>query len=111
MHECKIIQNWVNEVGKPASITRDYKTKTITLYTQWPGYFIGYKGERVYKYEEQLKARDWKIKIVELQETFNVGDDWDKIMDERMKAFFDLEDPILDIDMTDDAYLSGEEFN
>lgn len=91
MHECKIIQNWVNEVGKPASITRDYKTKTITLYTQWLGRFIGYKGERVYKYEEQLKAMDWKIKIVELQETFNVGDDWDKIMYERMEAFFESE--------------------
>lgn len=91
MHECSIIQNWVNEVGKPASITRDYKTKTITLYTKWPGWFIGYKGETVYKYEKQLKARGWKIKIIEFQETFNVGGNWDDIMDKRMKAFFEDE--------------------
>lgn len=87
-----IIQEWCNEIGKPVSIIEDRNNKTINLYTKWPGWYIGKAGVTFYKYEEQLKALGWeKIKIFELAETFQPGDDYGAIIDERVEAFFETE--------------------
>ena len=53
MRENWVIQEWCNEVTKPVSITKDHTTKTITLYTEWPGWYIGKGGTTFYKYEEK----------------------------------------------------------
>lgn len=86
MYYKNVIQNWVNEVKKPASII--VKENTIHIYTQYPGIFIGYHGETVNKYREQLVGFD--VEFHELQETFIPGNDFDKILDKRIKAFCEL---------------------
>lgn len=87
MYYKNVIQNWVNEVGKPASII--VKEKTIHIYTQYPGIFIGFHGETINKYKNHLIG--YNIEFHELQETFIPGNDFDKIMDERFNAFCELE--------------------
>ena len=92
MRENWVIQEWCNEVTKPVSITKDTKTKTITLYTEWPGWYIGKGGTIFYKYEEKLKKMGWdQIKIVELKETFQPGNNYDDIVEERVNAFWEAE--------------------
>lgn len=83
-----IIQDWCNEVTKPVSITKDEKNRIITLYTEYPGWYIGRAGSLFYKYEEKLKAIGWdKVKIVELKETFQPGNNYADIVDARARAF------------------------
>ena len=91
MKENYIIQEWCNEVNKVASISKDYKTKTIYLYTEWPGYYIGKCGTTLDKYREKLKDIGWEVKIIELKETFLPSRNYDDVLDERYKDFFDAE--------------------
>ena len=86
MYYKKVIQEWVNEVKKPASII--VQGNTIQIYTKYPGIFIGFHGETVNKYREQLG--DYDVEFYELQETFMPGNDFDKILDKRIEAFCEL---------------------
>ena len=89
-----IIQEWCNEVGKPAFIVKDRFAleNTIKLYTQYPGYFIGAKGVRFEKYRDLLKKIGYeKVELVEIKEAFTPGNDYDDIVAKRVEAFFELE--------------------
>lgn len=97
-----VIQDWCNEVGKSASIPR-YRDSddTLYIYTEYPGWFIGRAGSTFDKYKQQLNLLGWKeIKFVELKETFTPGKDYSDIVEERARAFWDLEG----------QYIVGENF-
>jgi len=88
---CKIVQDWVNEVEKEAMINIDNKNKVVTICTQYPGYFIGYKGSTFDKFTKDIIKNGYKVKFLAAQEHFKPGDDWDKICEERARAFFETE--------------------
>ena len=86
------IQDWCNEAGAKCGIVPNRKDKSITIYTERPGYFIGKGGELYYKYAELIKKEGWdKVNIVEIKEVFEPGHDYADIVEERAKAFFELE--------------------
>ena len=114
MSEKHIIQEWANETKTTIYLGKmDYEKKILYLYSEHPGLLIGYHGERIERYQEKLKAFGWTIYLTEIQETFCPGRDYSDVLFKRMQAYFELEDeledPALDIDMVDDAYLSGGE--
>lgn len=84
-----IIQDWVNEVQKDASIY--FSEKCIHLCTEYPGYFIGLHGSTIKKYEDQLNKLGYTVKLIELKESFKPGDNWDAIICARDAAFFETE--------------------
>lgn len=91
MYVSKIMQDWVNEAGKEAMVNVDNVHKVITVCTQYPGYFIGKAGTRFNKFTKDIIKNGYKVKFFEAQEHFKPGDDWDKICEERARAFFELE--------------------
>lgn len=86
-----IVQEWCNEVGKSISMGR-CRDNVLCLYTLYPGYFIGRHGSLFDKYKQQLIALGWEeVKLIELKETFTPGRDYSDIVEERAKAFWELE--------------------
>ena len=87
----KIIQDWCNE-SKCICMTRnEFSTHTINVYTNKPGYMIGYKGCLFDKYSTLIKKYDWNVKIVEFNEVHYPGDNWQDIINKRVEAYFELE--------------------
>ena len=71
MSEKHIIQEWANEAKTTIYLGKmDYEKKILYLYSENPGYLIGYHGERVGRYQEKLRAFGWTVSITEIQETF-----------------------------------------
>lgn len=65
-----IIQQWKREALGLKSIYKDTTVfhvdgNTLYLITKYPGLFIGYHGNLVYKYEEKLGM---KVEMIELRE-------------------------------------------
>ena len=91
----EIIQNWCNESEQPCSIrviNRHKKfNRKVQVFTRRPGAFIGLKGSHINKYKNILKEMGFKLELIELNETFNPGDNWNDILLARMNAFFELE--------------------
>lgn len=87
----KIIQDWCNECSTICMTKTDYDKKTVTIITNRPGIMIGYKGNLVNKYKEEIKEYGWKINIIEAQEIHYPGNNWEDIIDERVKGYFEWE--------------------
>ena len=87
----KIIQDWCNECGTVCMTQNDYTEKIINIYTNRPGYMIGYKGQLVDKYRALINSIGWNIKIFEINEIHYPGDNWEDIIDERVKGYFEME--------------------
>ena len=87
----KLIQDWCNECSTVCMTKTDYDKKIITIITNHPGIMIGYKGKLVNKYREKFKEYGWDINIIEAQEIHYPGDDWEKIIDERVLGYFEME--------------------
>lgn len=87
----KIIQDWCNECSIICMTNTDYNKKTVTIITNRPGIMIGYKGNLVNKYKEKIKEYGWKINIIEAQEIHYPGNNWEDIIDERVKGYFEME--------------------
>lgn len=85
------IQNWVNETCKEAMVKIRYSDKTVTICTSYPGQFIGKNGCLYNKYAKDIEAQGYKVKFFDIDEHFKPGNNWDDIMEERMKAFFETE--------------------
>lgn len=92
MSENYIIQEWANEAKTNIYLgKKDYENKTLYLYSENPGHLIGYHGERVERYREKLRAFGWAVSIIEIQEVFCPNKNYDEVLYNRMKAYFDLE--------------------
>lgn len=70
----KLIEDWCAEckVTTPVGYYNDHKG-TLTIYTDSPGYLIGYKGEKISKFEETLSKefhKPYKVKFVEVRGGF-----------------------------------------
>ncbi len=90
-HIDKIIQDWCNECDTFCMTKTDWDKKIITIITNRPGIMIGYKGNLVNKYREKIKDYGWEINIIEGQEIHYPGDNWEDIIDERVKGYFEME--------------------
>lgn len=88
----KLIQDWCNECNTTCMTQRDYNKKLIKIITTRPGVMIGYKGIIVDKYKEKIKKYGWSISIIEAQEVHYPGNDWEKIIDERVLGYLEMEE-------------------
>ena len=70
------------------------RKKILYLYSETPGYLIGYHGERVGRYQEKLRVFGWTVSITEIQEIFCPGRDYSDVLFKRMQAYFELEDEL-----------------
>ena len=65
-----ILREWKAESGVTHLMLYKVRSGVITIYTDRPGPLIGKMGERIYRYEEKLKAVPYpKITEVKLEET------------------------------------------
>lgn len=60
----KVVQDWANNVEKSCSIYIDKKNDDLYIYTRYPGYFIGPKGQTVENYRKILNDLGWKKVVV-----------------------------------------------
>lgn len=69
----KLIEDWCREAGVvvPVGYYNDLSNNTMVVYTNKPGYLIGYKGKYVNKFIEGLNktfsTKDYKVKFVEIK--------------------------------------------
>lgn len=87
----KIIQDWCNECNCMAMTIPHYDSCTIDIITNKPGIMIGYKGETITKYKEKISELGWNVHMIEATEVHYPGDDWEQIIDERVKGYFEME--------------------
>ena len=86
------IQNWCNEAGAAASICRDKTKKILYIYTERPGFFIGRYGSLISKYRDKIAADEgYSVELVETEETFLPGTNYEDVVAARVKAFFETE--------------------
>ena len=95
----KIIQDWLIEIKyeKPVLIKKKYECgkEIIQIMTTNPGLLIGKGGQDINRLKERLGDR-YKVEIIEADEiicTPNTKIDtrnWDDIIDERIKARFEM---------------------
>ena len=65
-----ILKEWKAEAKITHLMLYKVRNGVITIYTDRPGPLIGCRGERIYRYEEKLKAVPYpKITEVKLEET------------------------------------------
>ena len=88
----KLIQDWCNKCNVVCMTRLNYKDKIINIITNRPGIMIGYKGNLINKYREKIKEYGWEIDIMEAQEIHYPGDDWEKIIDERVLGYIETEE-------------------
>ena len=76
----KLIEDWCKDCGvtTPVGYDIDYSNSVLTIYTDKPGWLIGYRGEKIFKFREvwnQEHYREYEIKFVEVRNGFvNVND-------------------------------------
>lgn len=91
-----IIQDWANETKTEIHLVEDRLKKEIWVYSTDPAVLIGRAETRIYKYIDKIHSipfyKEYNIKVGEIQETFYPGNDYNKILEERMNAFFEYED-------------------
>lgn len=91
-----IIQDWATETNTKIFLNVNYFKKEIWVYSTRPGVLIGLQGATVYKYENEIhklsQYKDYSVKIGGLQEEFIPGTDYDKVVEEKMNAYFEYED-------------------
>ena len=70
MYINEILREWKAEAKITHLMCYRLKNGVLTIYTDKPGPLIGCRGERIYHYEEKLKAVPYpKITEVKLEET------------------------------------------
>lgn len=67
----KLIEDWCKDCGvtTPVGYSVDYSNSVLTIYTDRPGWLIGYCGEKVSKFREAWKQehyREYEVKFVEV---------------------------------------------
>lgn len=66
----EILHEWKAECGVTHLMLYKLRNGVLTVYTDRPGPLIGPRGERIYRFEEKLKAVPFpKITEVRLEET------------------------------------------
>ncbi len=66
----EILREWKAESGVTHLMLYRLKNGVLTVYTDRPGPLIGFRGERIYRFEEKLKAVPFpKISEIRLEET------------------------------------------
>lgn len=95
----KIIQDWLIEIhyNKPVLIKKKYECgkEIIQIMTTNPGLIIGKGGQDINRLKERLGDR-YKVEIIEADEIICTPytqidtRDWDNIIDERIKARFEM---------------------
>jgi ribosomal protein S3 len=87
----ELIQDWCNECNVPCMTILDYKNKIISVISDSPGILIGKNGTTIDKYRFLIEKYDWNIKIIEADEVHYPGNNWNDIVDARVKAYFETE--------------------
>lgn len=64
-----IMRQWKNECHITHMILYRYSNHELTVCTDKPGIMIGFMGETVGKYNEILKSKDSKFRVVNFIET------------------------------------------
>lgn len=64
MYANDIIMKWCKEVGIPVSIVKNNKSRTLTLYTQYPNLLAGKGSKFLIKYRRMLKALGWEKVLI-----------------------------------------------
>ena len=66
----EILREWKVECGVTHLMLYKLRNGVLTIYTDRPGPLIGRGGERIYRFEEKLKALSFpKVTEVKLEET------------------------------------------
>ena len=66
----EILREWKVESGVTHLMLYRLKNGVLTVYTDRPGPLIGFRGERIYRFEEKLKSVPFpKISEIRLEET------------------------------------------
>ena len=70
MYVDDVLREWKAEAKITHLMLYKVRNGVITIYTDRPGPLVGCRGERIYRYEEKLKAVPYpKITEVKLEET------------------------------------------
>lgn len=70
MYVDDVLREWKADSGVTHLMLYKLKNGILTIYTDRPGPLIGCRGERIYRFEEKLKAVPFpKITEVKLEET------------------------------------------
>ena len=65
-----VLQEWKVEAGITHLMLYKIRNGVLTIYTDRPGPLIGYRGERIYRYQDKIKALPCsRIKEIRLEET------------------------------------------
>ena len=65
-----ILQEWKKEAKITHLMLYKLRAGVLTIYTDKPGPLIGLRGERIYRYQDRIKALPYcGIKEVKLEET------------------------------------------
>ncbi len=65
-----ILQEWKKEAKITHLMLYKLRAGVLTIYTDKPGPLIGLRGERIYRYQDRIKALSYcRIKEVKLEET------------------------------------------
>lgn len=91
-----IIQDWANETKTEIHLVEDRSKKEIWVYSTDPGVLIGRAGTRIYKYIDKIHSipfyKEYDVRVGAIKETFYPGNDYNKILEERMNAYFEVEE-------------------
>lgn len=69
----KIIKQWKAECGVTHTILFRFSAGELVIYTDKPGYMIGLRGEKAFKYERIFKSLDKEFKNVHFIETDGIA--------------------------------------
>jgi ribosomal protein S3 len=68
-----VLQDWKKEAKITHLMLYKLRDGVLTIYTDRPGPLIGCRGERIYRYEEKIKALPFnRIKEIRLEETHGI---------------------------------------
>ena len=68
-----VLQDWKKEAKITHLMLYKLRDGVLTIYTDRHGPLIGCRGERIYRYEEKLKALSFnRIKEIRLEETHGI---------------------------------------
>lgn len=90
---CVVIQEWANVTKQQIMAKFDRNNEGVSIYTMHPGILIGVSGKLFYEMRDKLAELGCKkVDLVECDEIFTPGNDWNDILEERFRGFCEMED-------------------
>lgn len=87
----RIIQEWCNEAGVGCSAQYAPSKMKVEIYSLNIGYFIGREGILAQKYKDLLQAKGYSVETHMLHEEFIPRRDYDDVIAERIKSYYEWE--------------------